>query len=373
MRNFCYSIVAVFFGLISCKTDFDINAPYQTIPVVYGLLDQSLDTQWVKINRSYLGEGNNVDFAGINDCTQFNGVIAVIEEYNSNGSLIDVDTLEETYVGDIDPGVFYQDSQKIYFLATENDPLNDENEYHLKVNVPAKDLNFDAKTELIDGSQLRFDQWFEQSFLRNGFRMADDDLSSDDFLMGVQVKWLSATNAKRYELMMRFHFIEHWINGDTLKRYVEWGLGSKEGISVDYSGEELTKNIVATSFYDMVNSKLSSYNNEDQVVKRTLINDSNNIEFILTAGNEVFNTYMKVNEPVTGIVTERPIFTNVNNGVGLFASKYQKSINSFMAVNSILELCLGERTSHLKFCVDSVNYYNAIIELDAKGYDVRCD
>ena len=100
---------------------------------------------------------------------------------------------------------------------------------------------------------------------------------------------------------------------------------------------------------------------------------SNNIEFILTAGNEVFNTYMKVNEPVTGIVTERPIFTNVNNGVGLFASKYKKSINSYMAVNSILELCLGERTGHLKFCCDSVNYYNAIIELDAKGYDVTCD
>ena len=40
---------------------------------------------------------------------------------------------------------------------------------------------------------------------------------------------------------------------------------------------------------------------------------------------------------------EFKVFTNVNNGVGLFASKYKKSINSYMAVNSILELCLEVR------------------------------
>ena len=33
-------------------------------------LDQSKDTQFVKINRSFLGYGNNVDYAAaINDCT----------------------------------------------------------------------------------------------------------------------------------------------------------------------------------------------------------------------------------------------------------------------------------------------------------------
>ena len=51
-------------------------------------------------------------------------------------------------------------------------------------------------------------------------------------------------------------------------------------------------------------------------MKRVLGMDA--VELILTAGNEDLNTYMQVNEPVTGIVTERPIFTNVNNGIGIF-------------------------------------------------------
>ena len=65
----------------SCSTDFDLNAPYETIPVVYGLLDQSKDTQFVKINRSFLGYGNNVDYAAINDCTHFENVVARNKKY----------------------------------------------------------------------------------------------------------------------------------------------------------------------------------------------------------------------------------------------------------------------------------------------------
>ena len=34
---------------------------------------------------------------------------------------------------------------------------------------------------------------------------------------------------------------------------------------------------------------------------------------------------MQINEPVTSVVTERPIFTNVENGIGLFASKFTRS------------------------------------------------
>ena len=65
-----------------------------TIPVVYGLLDQSLDTQFVKINKSYLANENNANFAPINDCTQFEYIVAVLEEYSQNNVLIGSDTLD---------------------------------------------------------------------------------------------------------------------------------------------------------------------------------------------------------------------------------------------------------------------------------------
>ena len=36
-------------------------------------------------------------------------------------------------------------------------------------------------------------------------------------------------------------------------------------------------------------------------------------------------TYMAVNEPFEGIVQERPVFTNINNGIGLFSCRYNAS------------------------------------------------
>ena len=41
--------------LTSCETDFELNAPYEMVPVVFGLLDQSLDTQFIKINKILFG------------------------------------------------------------------------------------------------------------------------------------------------------------------------------------------------------------------------------------------------------------------------------------------------------------------------------
>ena len=54
MKKTVISFLVPLFLLISCSTDFELNAPYKTIPIV-GLLDQSQDTQFVKINRSFLG------------------------------------------------------------------------------------------------------------------------------------------------------------------------------------------------------------------------------------------------------------------------------------------------------------------------------
>ena len=73
----------------------------------------------------------------------------------------------------------------------------------------------------------------------------------------------------------------------------------------------------------MLQGRLKNYNQEEEVEKRTFSSDA--IEFILTAGNEDLNTYMQINEPVTNVVNERPIFTNIENGIGLFGSKYSRS------------------------------------------------
>ena len=362
----------------SCSTDFELNAPYETIPVVYGLLDQSKDTQFVKINRSFLGYGNNVDYAAINDCTHFEYVVAVLEEYNEFGNLIDHDTLKEFMVGNLQPGIFYEDSQKVYYLETDNDSLKEENTYHLKVSVPDKGLNFDAETDLIKGTWLNFKFQTILYLAGSGFKVADVDLATtEDGYLEQTLRWTTAERGKRYELMLRLHYTEVYNDLSEQEKYLEWNLGRQISVSSS-GGEEMFKDVSGGSFFNFVETQLQNYENEDQVMKRVLGMDA--VEIILTAGNEDLNTYMQVNEPVTGIVTERPIFTNVNNGIGIFASKYSTKVSTFLSDGSMLEICAGQKTSGFKFCCDSANILPqnsatqaVAISLLTGGVNVGCD
>ena len=362
----------------SCSTDFELNAPYETIPVVYGLLDQSKDTQFVKINRSFLGYGNNVDYAAINDCTHFEYVVAVLEEYNEFGNLIDHDTLKELMVGNLQPGIFYEDSQKVYYLETDNDSLKEENTYHLKVSIPDKGLNFDAETDLIKGSWLNFKFQTILYLAGSGFKVADVDLATtEDGYLEQTLRWTTAERGKRYELMLRLHYTEVYNDLTEQEKFLEWNLGRQISVSSS-GGEEMFKDVSGGSFFNFVETQLQNYENEDQVMKRVLGMDA--VEIILTAGNEDLNTYMQVNEPVTGIVTERPIFTNVNNGIGIFASKYSTRVSTFLSDGSMLEICAGQKTSGFKFCCDSANILPqnsatqaVAISLLTGGVNVGCD
>ena len=60
-----------------------------------------------------------------------------------------------------------------------------------------------------------------------------------------------------------------------------------------------------------------SNNLDNTTTKRFL-----NLDLIMTIGTEDLQTYINVNKPFSGIVQERPVFSNIENGVGLFSSRF---------------------------------------------------
>ena len=56
----------------------------------------------------------------------------------------------------------------------------------------------------------------------------------------------------------------------------------------------------------------------------------------MAVGSEDLETYINVNKPITGIVQQRPQFTNITNGVGLFSSRLSNIISGVpLTSNSI--------------------------------------
>lgn len=352
MKNYKYIIPSIIVVLTyiatSCKTDFSLNAPYEAIPVVYGVLDQSTDTQFVKINKSFLGSGNNAEYANILDSNYFQNLSGTIDEY-VNGTLNQSFTLQELWVKNIDAGIFNTDSQKVYYFIPSSG-LNEDATYKLNVTVSEVSSPITAETELVQGSQLAFGNIFSLTTGVSGVKFADAQTLTSGNYLNITPDWLSIPRGKIYELYLRLNFIEFTAT-DTTRKSILWNLGSQTSTTTT-GNESLSKTINGESFYDMVASKLSGYANEAAVIKRQV----KHVDFLLAAGADELNTFINVNEPSTGVVTNKPTYTNIDNGVGIFSSRMNITHSSALDVHSTYVLCKGGKTSGFKFCTDSTNF-----------------
>ena len=127
MKNIHFKSVLLLFVAIfsSCSTKVDLYADYKDIPVVYGLLDSSQDTNFIRINRAFSGSNdhpiNANEVALIADSCNYPGKLdaRLIElkstngdKYEPTGRVLMLDTLT---IHDKVEGVFYSPDQMVYY------------------------------------------------------------------------------------------------------------------------------------------------------------------------------------------------------------------------------------------------------------------
>ena len=71
ISNTSYPHTSYFFFLLPVKKTFNINAEWQDITVVYGLLDQSRFHHYIRVNKAFLGNGNALTMAKNFDSTNY--------------------------------------------------------------------------------------------------------------------------------------------------------------------------------------------------------------------------------------------------------------------------------------------------------------
>ena len=87
------------------------------------------------------------------------------------------------------------------------------------------------------------------------------------------------------------------------------------------------------------------------------------MDVTIAMANDELNTFMDVSQPVTGIVQERPSYSNIANGLGLFASRSSKTVMNIPFRSSgtqnqnanLKALKYGSYTQNLNFCDPNPN------------------
>ncbi len=280
-----------------CSTDVDIYSDYKDITIVYGVIDRSDDTLWVKITKAYLGSGNALEFAQNPDSSNYPYKLDVVLTAIKNGSEIqkfvfDTITIHNKQAGD---SVFYYPDQLMYYTV-RTAALNTQAVYHLSINKSNGII--EAKTSIIPDFPITY------------------PISRINFNYDKEVKWISAVNGKRYETGFTFHYRELWSNStDTLNKTMSWSLGVNKSINTN-GNETMSIPYTGSEFFNLLDNTLEKSPN----VKRW----AGNVDVNIDCASQDFDTYYEVNNISGGILEEAPQFSNIkgDDALGLFASRH---------------------------------------------------
>jgi len=296
-KFFAFIILALSLTVFtSCDKDIQINDDYKDITIVYGLLNPSDSLSYLRIEKAFLSDGDIFQAAQIPDSNLYSYKLDV-KLFNQDGDLVVVfDTMT---IYNKNEGIFYAPVMQVYYAVTK-DLLNDNDVYTLKIINPKTGEIQTSSSKLIDGTGVKIDKpnlniTFEKNYA---------------------IKFKSIKDARLYQANIRFHYLEENINtGDSLPYYVDWVLPSVTSQSLS-GNENLEIPYEGSAFYANLENKIP--------IKNDVIRREGKIELILRVADEVFNLYLEVNKPSSSLVIDRPAFTNIENGYGLFASRSAK-------------------------------------------------
>ncbi len=315
--------------LLSCNKDFDVNAQWKDITVVYSLLDQNEDTTFIKITKAYLGPGDAMQFAKIPDSSNYPDELDVrLEEWDGttlkHTFTCDTVTIHNKQAGD---SIFYYPDQLMYFTLAS---LNENFQYKLNILNKKTGKEIKAETYLVHYFQIEKPLPY--------FKI--------DFKPGLnnEVKWITAKTGRRYQLDIRFHYLET-LKADTSQKtnkFVDWIVFNDIKSLDTLGGQEVSYYYPGDGFYNCLGNKIP--------VNPDVIRAARYVDFIFSVAADDLNTYMEVTEPSYTIVQERPSFSNITNGIGLFSSRFNNVMDSIrLNENTLYELTVNEKTKYLGF------------------------
>ncbi|HAD98661.1 MAG TPA: hypothetical protein DCG19_14715, partial [Cryomorphaceae bacterium] len=157
-----FGIVATLF-ILACDNELSINAEWQDITVVYGILDPTQDTNFIRIERGYLGSEPARNSYDKPDSLYYdeNEITVTLYWYEINngnrGNLVDSSELRPDYnIRNLNSdGPFTTEAYRIYPIISPDIPVSSQYEYELIIDKNDGGPQVTASTRVLEGFDLR--------------------------------------------------------------------------------------------------------------------------------------------------------------------------------------------------------------------------
>jgi len=335
MKNYIKLLLSViaFCTLFSCKNTLEVNAPWKETTVVYGLLNASDSVQYIKINKAFLGNGNELAYAKVADSINYgNQLSATLQEYNS-GSLVSSVTLIRDETLPKDTGIFANVPNVLFRtpLPPNQYMINPSSTYLLTIKNGETGNTVTGSTAIVN------------TFSPDAPNANNTTFSWIPSNVSRHIKWFPSIGGIVYNLVIRIHYDEKLPSASSYSpQTLDWSFGNLVGTDTTGTGAELDQDVIGTQFYQFMATMIQPITG----VNRRF----DSLDFIWTVGAQDLYTYIQVYQPSIGIVQEKPTFTNLTGGIGIFSSRNTFTLHGIgLSVNSLDTLWYGPITGNLGF------------------------
>ncbi len=338
-----YIIILLIIILIfeSCNIEFSSNGDYVEKTVVFGLLDFGDDTNFLRIEKTFLQENTNAFILAGDPSNYFykeNDLEVYLEQFTNN---IFIKTINVIYVdGDSlgiekEDGIFSSTPNILYMIT---DAIDSMSMYKLFIINNLTDDTITSQTNIVHDYYVFYPT-------KPGVYVDYTDTSK------ISYTCKQAVNGIMYELWLQFNYYEkNNVSGDSVLKNIDWQIFSnKIGDNSEGFG-----NIAYSVEKDLLFSFLAGAINEDEDVTRYF----NSIDFYWYCGGlELYDQYLNILANL-GINEDyiSPDYSNINGGLGVFSSRHKISVNDVYLYDATLDLiACGDITSQLNFVSSQTN------------------
>ncbi len=305
---FTFLLGSVF--IFSCSNDFDVNAKWKDIPVVYGLLDISDSAHYIRLEKAYLDPNKDaLELAKIADSIYYDDAIVRLER-ESNGQIFTLQRVDGNKWGfPREDGIFTTEPNWLYRIDSSELLLKPGERMLIKIDRGSGLPEVTSNAIILSPTKLNAPPPNTSgfSFLSNGNSKTN-------------IAWSAADSAFIFDATLYVRYAEYpKVDPSKLvQKTIVWPW--VRGLRRESNSNSFDVDKIGIEFYELMKNNITADDNMKRIFQ--------GIDVEIIAGGSYLEKYVNVSLANTGITAsgEIPTYSNMSEGLGIFDSvnKYKR-------------------------------------------------
>lgn len=308
--KYILALTAAIIFVTACNNKLNVLAPYKSEAVVYGLMDQSDTAHYIRVYRSFEGNGDAYVMASNYDSVYYPAkqLNVQLNCFNSQGTQTATIPLTADSSIPLPSGTFPYPKQMLYKTKTKLsllDAVGGNNTYQLVI------TNKKTGQVLSGSTMLLSDISFTRGISGSQFALNYSTTSPSS------LQWLSVSGSRIYQLTIRFWYYEKIGSNPGYEQHLDWVFAPLTASTLQ-GGESMEYDYNQQGFYQLVKNSIP--------IIGGVYRHADSMGVVFTTGSDDFNTYIQLSQPSLGIDQDPPSFSDVKNGIGIYTARHTQTI-----------------------------------------------